>query len=275
MNHIYHYSDLNGFLSIIKNKKLWLSAANNLNDHAEVNWLSDQFLDRLNSCVNAENEDLINTFWELKKASSPVPYICSFSKDGDLLSQWRAYADDGHGIAIGFNSDYFSFSNELPVLSMVSEHAVGISDVIYEPEKQNELIEEILTELFAEYESEEDRTMNLSSLSMQLNQLSHICKNSAFREEKEVRIIHTPFITGNAENEISIRGALSDIQHRVTGKAITTYFELDFAEEKNVPPILDIVLGPKCEISKYDMDMLLSLNGFSNVSYRISSASYR
>ncbi|WP_416152053.1 DUF2971 domain-containing protein [Pseudomonas sp. Bout1] len=27
-----------------------------------------------------------------------------FSKAGDVLSQWRAYADDGQGYAIGFDS---------------------------------------------------------------------------------------------------------------------------------------------------------------------------
>ena len=38
MDIIYHYTDLNAFLSIIKNKKLWLSATNNLNDYYEVGW---------------------------------------------------------------------------------------------------------------------------------------------------------------------------------------------------------------------------------------------
>jgi hypothetical protein len=30
------------------------------------------------------------------------------SEDGDLLSQWRGYADDGRGVAIGFESSFFS-----------------------------------------------------------------------------------------------------------------------------------------------------------------------
>ena len=29
-------------------------------------------------------------------------YICSFSENGDLLSQWRGYCPDGEGYAIGF-----------------------------------------------------------------------------------------------------------------------------------------------------------------------------
>ena len=31
-------------------------------------------------------------------------YITCFSRNGDLLSQWRAYGDDGRGVSIGFNS---------------------------------------------------------------------------------------------------------------------------------------------------------------------------
>jgi len=39
----------------------------------------------------------------LKEKSKKIKrYICCFSGDGDLLSQWRAYADDGKGISIGF-----------------------------------------------------------------------------------------------------------------------------------------------------------------------------
>lgn len=39
----------------------------------------------------------------LKEKSKKIKrYIFCFSGDGDLLSQWRAYADDGKGISIGF-----------------------------------------------------------------------------------------------------------------------------------------------------------------------------
>jgi len=33
--------------------------------------------------------------------------VACFSAADDLLSQWRAYADDGCGFAIGFNARYF------------------------------------------------------------------------------------------------------------------------------------------------------------------------
>jgi hypothetical protein len=31
-------------------------------------------------------------------------FVCSFSKDGNDLSQWRSYADDGRGYVLGFDT---------------------------------------------------------------------------------------------------------------------------------------------------------------------------
>ena len=56
---------------------------------------------------NIDNYIKINKFLTindlLKEKSKKIKrYILCFSGDGDLLSQWRAYADDGKGISIGF-----------------------------------------------------------------------------------------------------------------------------------------------------------------------------
>ncbi|WP_447035297.1 DUF2971 domain-containing protein [Vibrio alginolyticus] len=275
MSTIYHYCDLNGFTSIIRNKKLWVSATNNLNDYREVNWFVDKVFHRLKELVNPENEELLNQFWELKTINSPMPYICSFSKNGDLLSQWRAYADDGQGVALGFNRDYFNFKVQIPSPNVSKEFSTGISDVFYDDDEQEKVIEDILAKILAPYETEQEKSGNLLHAVTALNQLSYVCKNNAFREEDEVRIIHTPLITGDQEGATHLMGNMSEMLHRVSGNTLTSYFELDFSEVKDVQPLLEIVLGPKCKISKYDMDTFLSLNGFGKTTYRISTASYR
>jgi hypothetical protein len=50
-------------------------------------------------------------FDEVDKIVSPIqfsvqPLICSFSREPDVLSQWRAYADGGSGVAVGFSEGY-------------------------------------------------------------------------------------------------------------------------------------------------------------------------
>lgn len=48
--------------------------------------------------------DTICTMVHLAYTQSLV-MISSYSLDPDVLSQWRAYADDGRGFAIGFSSN--------------------------------------------------------------------------------------------------------------------------------------------------------------------------
>lgn len=165
-------------------------------------------------------------------------YICSFSKDGDVLSQWRAYADDGYGVSIGFNRSYFDFYPHGPLLSYNKEHTTGLYDVIYDGQTQDATIKEIVGYLINANNNENDKYKLFIHLSHILKKLSYTYKNPAFHEENETRIIHTPFILTNGElGKLTINGALSDIQHRVTNRNITTYFEYDFSTKKMLIPL--------------------------------------
>ncbi|MGL4792540.1 MAG: DUF2971 domain-containing protein [Aeromonas jandaei] len=213
------------------------------------------------------------------RRSLGIPYICSFSKNGDLLSQWRAYADNGYGVAIGFNKAYFDFKVELPYSSPCKDHTIGITDVIYDESIQDTIIERYINQL-KEFDSLESASEVVINSASHLARLSYASKNPAFAEENEVRIIHTPMVMGvEGDSEIGktiVHGNISEMQHRVSGKRITSFFELDISTENNhIPPISKIILGPKSKLSKYDIDTLLSLNGFSDAEYRTSIASYR
>lgn len=274
MNTIYHYTDLNGFLNILKNKKLWLSATNNLNDYYEVDWILHKLQQRLFNKTNEDKLELINIFWEMRSRNMGIPYICSFSKNGDILSQWRAYADDGHGVAIGFNRSYFDFKVDFPTHHTSSEYTIGINDVVYDDSNQNIIVDNIAKLVLSAKNIEEGGKNLLSAMELS-RRAAYICKNPAFREEDEVRIIHTPMIMGNQEGQTPIYGNISDMKHRVTGKSITSYFELDFSVSKDVNPVAEIILGPKSKLSRYDIETFLSLNGLENVPYTWSTASYR
>lgn len=256
METIYHYTNLSGFFNIIKNKKLWLSASNNLNDHYEVTWFINKIHAKPEKVVTDKNEDLINSFWQMLNVYSHIPYICSFSKNGDLLSQWRAYADDGHGIAIGFNKDYFNFEINMPFSSSNKNINIGIPEVIYNEKHQNELIDEQIVELL-KYQSSDEACDFINNSVRRLISLSFICKNPAFSEESEIRIIHTPMVLGFNDGKpighTIIQGGISEMQHRVSGKMITSYFELDFTRVDNISPIQEIILGPKSQLSNYDI----------------------
>ncbi|MCC9296426.1 DUF2971 domain-containing protein [Clostridium sp. MT-14] len=111
----YYYCSLSTFLNILKSKQIYLSDPLKMNDNLEIKW----YLDRLNDEKSNENEfesvfnmmkmrsNIDFTFEELVKCLNSKGqmsiYICCFSKESDILSQWRAYAEGGKGVSIGFD----------------------------------------------------------------------------------------------------------------------------------------------------------------------------
>jgi hypothetical protein len=58
------------------------------------------------------------------------PYILSLTKNRDLLSQWRGYTDNGVGVNIGFNKEFFEQSN-LKVFPCVYDKKIQKDFVYY------------------------------------------------------------------------------------------------------------------------------------------------
>lgn len=70
----------------------------------------------------------------LKHYAESSSYITCFSRNGDLLSQWRAYGDDGKAVSIGFNSKLIS-------KAISRKNKVYFEDALYELDEQVEEIE--------------------------------------------------------------------------------------------------------------------------------------
>ena len=68
--------------------------------------------------------------------------VCSFSADGDVLSQWRAYGENASGFSIGF-SDAF-------LRSVCNNLSFWLVPVLYEEEQQRTLIRTLLEDVLEE-----------------------------------------------------------------------------------------------------------------------------
>ena len=108
---LYHYTDKNGLLGIVKHNEVWATHHQCLNDtqeylHAkglvrdEIDWRlkaansdSRLLLDTLRSTLDGHGNEDVNL------------YVASFSADGDSLPQWRAYGGQTAGFALGFWGD--------------------------------------------------------------------------------------------------------------------------------------------------------------------------
>lgn len=275
---IYHYCSTDSFLKIIESKSMWLSAATCLSDYAEIIWIDRKINDAIQALKNESNEEQIRKLLHLYELNSPMPFVAAFSEYGDTLSQWRAYADDGSGVAIGFNPRYFDFKQTVPLPNISPEYSLGLSKVIYNDKEQTHMVRSVISSyLKALAEEDADEGNLLINATMTLRRLSCIFKNAAFKEEVEWRIIHTPLIPGDGTTgNTDIIGGVSDLKFRSASGRLVPYFELSFAKRKgDQSPIVHIVLGPKNESNHADVTLFLSLNGLQVVKISRSAATYR
>lgn len=104
---LHHYCSLDSFLGIVSSRSVWASNARFLNDYEEIEGAReviasnlDQIEKRINRMrgrteVMAALDQLIAGSWRV--------HVISFSRAADRLSQWRAYAEGGRGVCIGFD----------------------------------------------------------------------------------------------------------------------------------------------------------------------------
>ena len=111
-NVLYHYCSNDALFSIISGSSIRLSSllqSNDTNEGRLVTGLVQDILEEhdLSSDHAYELTELIDDFEALN-----VGFGLCLSEKGDLLSQWRGYANDASGVSIGFSSDYLNFIAE-------------------------------------------------------------------------------------------------------------------------------------------------------------------
>jgi hypothetical protein len=108
---IYHYTNDAGLRGILRSGTLWLTDIFDLNDPSELRHGFKQATRILTerAAVGARETQHFAKEFERFLLSGGVEaaayfFVCSFSKWGDELGQWRAYADNGRGFSLGFDS---------------------------------------------------------------------------------------------------------------------------------------------------------------------------
>lgn len=271
---LYHYCSVETFYNIITNKALWLTDSFSTNDYMENRWINKIISDILPDYINDGNRQQFDNIFKQYEINNYIPFITCFSEDGDILSQWRAYANDGSGVAIGFNTSYFNIKHQLPfTMAVYNDNSIGLHEVYYDSKVQTNIIKALFEKTSI---SGGVNSNDIIEIAVKLKQYSFVFKNPAFFEEREWRIIHTPLIFGNNKDDTTqIVGAISDCKFRVTTNDIAPYFLLSFSEERPIPPISEIILGPKNQMAMYKIRTFLSMNNLRNIPIKFSEASYR
>jgi hypothetical protein len=168
---LYHYTTPEACFGILHGKStdgapsVWASSAFCMNDASEIVYGLEVVGQVASQYGPAGGGVLDEEFRYLETAM-----VVSFSSDPDLLSQWRAYARNGAGCAIGFNRDR--------LVAAGAEHSFRLLPVIYDPAMQRE----ILREFFEHAEGPWPAVLASASL------LALSFKNRGFQEEVEWRL---------------------------------------------------------------------------------------
>jgi hypothetical protein len=117
---LYHYTTPEGLLGILgdKDKKIWATHYRYLNDASEGQIVSKLLFQELAKRIGDEGV-ISQGETILFEITSQDYYATSFSEDGNLLSQWRAYSGKSGGYSIGFSPNYLKaigqhFSENIP-----------------------------------------------------------------------------------------------------------------------------------------------------------------
>ena len=290
MDTLYHYCSTASFLAIIESHALWLSSLSLSNDTMEGKLVASAIA-RLADKESLQHERvrLFQGAIRLFEETFDGLGFC-LSEDGDLLSQWRGYAENATGVAIGFSKEHLqrlangrrSQDNPGCILRQV-EYDLSAHEARVEPtyRKVTQLFEngtlkagqglgllqmgglthqEIVAAEIANRQQELLNVIpNLLTLLLQL----FLLKSPAFREEKEWRVLTMLTTDGKDEDASS---------HRVVNNRIVPYLTVKLVEQS---PIVEVILGPKHGTPPKVVEVFLKLNDYGLVKVRRSEASYR
>jgi Protein of unknown function (DUF2971) len=106
---LYHYTNERGLKGIIESQTIWFTDYRHLNDPSELIHGIEMAHDVMRLAANGADGrvrlflECLGDMFSSKNFSATLEFfIASFSRERDDLGQWRAYADNGCGYAIGF-----------------------------------------------------------------------------------------------------------------------------------------------------------------------------
>jgi hypothetical protein len=111
---LYHYTDGRGLSGIAESQTIWFTDYRHLNDPSELSYGVDKARDLIRlkeTGADADGRAFLQYSRDMllpKNFSWLQLFIASFSRDRDELGQWRAYADNGRGYALGLQARVFT-----------------------------------------------------------------------------------------------------------------------------------------------------------------------
>lgn len=273
---VYHYCSPKTFFSIIKNKELWLSPTHMMNDTLETRLVHSYLEEFWN-----KNSIYLMQFWEKEKEKEKQKtvedqdnnkhlaaknleefikyygtfesstFLTCFTELEDSLSQWRAYANQGTGFVIGFDTE---------TLMKSTGESCHFANVIYNKKTYEKLIETLIDKIVYD-------NADYSWYKFAITALACILKNEGFEEEKETRMIIS------RTKPLTREKGILPYEFIDTPTGICPILKLKLPEKA----IGCIGLGPLNETTKEDLESFLKDKKFNNhiTIYNAKASSFR
>jgi DUF2971 family protein len=270
---LYHYTKQKGLLGIIGHGEIWASHTQYLNDVREFRHAIGVVEEQLSSMKSEPqylgNAELLDQMEDgIKGIESINVCVCSFSGDGDVLSQWRAYGGETAGFSIGFSGTFLrAISDEL---------GFWLVPVLYDEDEQRAVVRTLLHDVLVEnMQPNANSTISGADTREQppggnlvayLNRYAPILKHKSFSEEREWRIISKPLFCSNER-----------FAYRAGASMLVPYFRIPLSSDRQPFKVEKIIVGPTPypEQSKNSVRGLLTRRDLTKTSVVNSQVPYR
>jgi Protein of unknown function (DUF2971) len=253
---IYHYTNDVGFRGILESGKIWLTDIFNLNDPSELKHGFSHAVDILGELARAdgspESAEYCKWFEHFAKTGGIQAaahfFVASFSAVGNDLGQWRAYADNGRGYALGFDTASLEAAfTKGPPASLGSSNTFPI---VYDDKKLIKLHRQIIELAFPLISLPSTRGMDplisraydrqLSVLlAMHALRAALFFKHEAYSNEKEYRFLEI-YRSDQPAPEVKFRSR---------SYSLVRYREFDW-RPVSAGALKRIVVGPAADVDK-------------------------
>ena len=231
---LYHYAPADAFIGIVETRTLWATDVLHMNDSLELAWGTKLVKEICNKLIDTLSYATIPQIYE------PAPgriFAACFTERADSLPQWRGYADDGLGYAVGLI---------LENMPRPPRSVCRLVKIVYDEKLQRELVTQAFVQGGAavkwidDQKFDEEHELDLLRLvkvrvSSALSRLVSLFKNPAFEYEQEWRYVVEPLFTED-------KPAHDGVSFRRSRFGVTPYFKLVF---EPLLPLAEVVLGPR------------------------------
>jgi hypothetical protein len=245
---LYHYTSAEALLAILSNGTLWATDLFFLNDKRELSHALEVLAEIFDeerkagekagdSCASIERfaTMLGNHMSDLSRYEV---YVTSFSRHGNLLSQWRGYCPSAGGYSIGFETA------RIGALAQANGFFAG--PCIYDSDMQRHVLRAIVRSVFdsliknvstSQVGSDHAVSEHLHYYRWLVETYAPFMKNPAFDEESEWRVVSVDY-TKMDDGRYRTRPARG---------LLVPYYEFSLTRDGGPVPVKEIWIGPQAE----------------------------